>query len=132
MRRGRRSESRASREARKEFTESVLEREGCEIQDLIPHVCGGGWVDACHVLPKSFIKRETNTWDEADHLAAMWDTTNALKGCRVGHNLFDAASHCGVTIDDLPACVVRFASDYGWRWKLELEYPVRVGERKAA
>jgi hypothetical protein len=128
MRRGRKAESARARRARQAFTETVLERDGCEIQQLIPHQCGGGHVDACHVLPKQFIKRETNLWEEDDHIAAMWDVANGLRGCRVGHNLFDGAGHCGVTIDDLPAAAVRFASDYGWRWKLELEYPTERRE----
>jgi hypothetical protein len=129
MRRGRKTESAAARRARQHFTETVLERERCEIQDLIPHECGGGCFDACHVLPKRFIKRETNTLSEEDQIAAMWDVANGLKGCRLGHNLFDSAGHCGLTVEDLPAAAVRFAADYGWRFELEREY---AGDRRMA
>lgn len=122
MRSGRKSESAASRRARQEFTESVLARGVCEIQDLIPHECGGGWVDACHILPKKFIRVETNLWAEPEALAAMWNTDNALRGCRTGHSLFDAPGH-GVQWWQLPAPAIEFAEGYGWLWRLEREYP---------
>ena len=113
----------AAKRAHKEWTLAVLERFTCEIQRFIPHVCGGGHMDACHILPKSFIKAETNTWPEADRLAAMFDLDNGLAGCRTGHNLFDGAGHCGVSIDDLPDGAVAFAERYGWTWRLEAMYP---------
>jgi len=122
MRRGRKTESRASYRARKEFTESVLERGGCEIQRFIPHLCGGGAMDACHVMSKQFIKRETNTWDVEAHLEAMWDTDNALCGCRLGHNLFDSPTH-GVPWPTLPPEAIEFAEKHDWLWRLEREYP---------
>lgn len=122
MRRGRRSESRASREARKLFTLTVLDRGACEIQQFIPHVCGGGHVDACHVLTKQFIRRETNLWAESEALAAIWDPDNGLCGCRTGHDLFDAPGH-GVEWWQLPAASIEFAERHGWLWRLEREYP---------
>lgn len=123
MRRGRRTESRRSREARQYFTETVLDRGICEIQDLIPHVCGGGWFDACHYLPKQFIKRETNLWAEAEALAAIWNVDNAGRGCRVGHDLLDSPDHGGVEWWQLPAPAIEFAEEHGWLWKLERIYP---------
>ncbi len=122
MRRGRRTESRASREARCLFTETVLDRGECEIQQFIAHRCGGGWVDACHILPKQFIRRETNLWAEPEALAALWNPDNALCGCRTGHNLFDAPGH-GVQWWQLPAPAIEFAESHGWLWKLERDYP---------
>ena len=122
MCRGRRPETAASRAARKEFTLSVLERFTCEIQRLIPHQCGGGHTDACHVLAKRYIKRETNTWDEPSRLAAMWDTDNGLCGCRTGHNLLDGVGHSGVTVAVLPERAVAFAERHGWLYELEREY----------
>lgn len=132
MRRGRKTESRASRQARQEFTETVLARGICEIQLLIPHECGGGWTDPCHVLPKQFIRRETNTWPEAEQLAAMWDPDNGLRGCRTGHSLFDAPGHGGVTFTDLPLAPVAFAETYGWTWKLERIYGEEAHDLRAA
>lgn len=122
MRRGRRSESRASREARRVFTETVLERGVCEVRQFIPHVCGGGWVDAAHILPKSYIRVETNLWAEPERLAAMWNPDNALCACRTGHALFDAPGH-GVEWWRLPDCAIEFAEEHGWLARLEREYP---------
>ncbi len=122
MRRGRRTESRASREARRHFTETVLDRGECEIQQFIPHECGGGCFDACHGLNKQFIKRETHLWPESEALAAIWDPDNALLGCRNGHNLFDAPGH-GVPWWKLPARMIEFAERHGWLSRLEREYP---------
>lgn len=130
MRRGRRPESRAARQARQEFTETVLAAGRCELQDLFPHVCDG-WADACHVLPKSWIRREINTWDEPERLAALWSPANGLAGCRAAHNRFDAPGHAGVTFADLPLAAVAFAEKHGWTWKLERIYGVAalaVGE----
>lgn len=124
MRRGRRTESRASREARKAFTETVLERDRCEIRPFILHRCGGGWVDACHILPKQFIRRETNLWAEPEALAALWNPDNALCGCRTGHDLFDRPGH-GVEWWQLPAAAIEFAENNGWLARLERDYPVR-------
>lgn len=126
MRTGRRTESRAARQARQVFTETVLARAGCEVQSLISHRCGGGYVDACHILPKRFIRVETNTWSEPDRLAVLWNPANALRGCRTGHNLFDAPGHGGVGMADLPGVVLVFAERYGWVWKLEHIYRGRV------
>ena len=124
MRRGRKTETAASRRARKEFTLSVLERSHCEVQQIIPHQCGGGCMDAAHVLPKRYVKKETNLWDEHARLDAMWDTDNALCACRTGHNLLDSARHCGVTAADLPEKAVSFAERHGWMFELEREYGV--------
>lgn len=122
MRRGCRTESRASREARREFTEIVLARGACEIQELIPHVCSGWW-DACHYLPKQFIKRETNLWAEQEALAAIWDPDNGGRGCRTGHDLLDSPGHGGVEWWQLPSQAIEFCERHGWLWKLELIYP---------
>ena len=125
MRSGRRPMSAAAKAAHKEWTLTVLGAFTCEIQQLIPHICGGGHMDACHVLRKSFIRAETNTWDEADRLAAMFDLDNGLAGCRTGHNLFDSVGHGGVTYEDLPVAAREFAERYGWTWKLEADYGLR-------
>lgn len=131
MRRGKKSESRASREARRYFTETVLAAGRCELQDLFPHVCEG-WADACHVLPKQFLKRKTNTWTEADQLAVLWSPANGLAGCRAAHNRFDAPGHGGVTFADLPLAAVAFAEKHGWSWKLERIYGEESHELRAA
>lgn len=100
----------------------MLAREGCEIQRFIPHSCGGGWVDAAHVLSKQFIRRETNLWPESEALAAIWNTDNALRGCRTGHGLFDAPGH-GVEWWQLPDQAIEFAEANSWLGRLEREYP---------
>lgn len=116
--------SAAAKRAHREWTTEVIARAfTCEIQQFIPHICGGGFTDAAHVLRKGWIKSQTNTWSEQDQLAAMFDLRNGLCACRTGHDLFDAPGHGGVTIDDLPSVVVDFADEHGWLWKLELDYP---------
>ncbi len=118
----RRTETAASLRARKAFTFTVLERDECEVQRYISHACGGGWVDAAHILSKQFIRREVNLWAEPEALAAIWNVDNALCACRTGHSLFDAPAH-GVEWWTLPACAIEFAERHGWLWKLEREYP---------
>lgn len=104
------------------FTEQVLARGFCEIRPYIRHECGGGHVDAAHILAKQFLRRETNLWPESEALAVIWSPDNALCACRTGHSLFDAPGH-GVEWWHLPVPAIEFAEHHGWLWRLERDYP---------
>jgi hypothetical protein len=122
MRRGRKTESAASRRARKEFTETVLDMGGCQIP--LDHTCDGP-MDACHVIFKQFLKVHAKTnlrLGEASVLDCVWDPRNGIPGCREGHRMFDSPFHT-TPFRLLPSEAVEFAIDYNCIWKLESMYP---------
>lgn len=124
MKRGRKTETRAARRARQAFTEEVLSRGGCQIAEWIPHCCDGP-MDACHVIPKQYLKwhaRFDLKLDEAGQLACVWDVRNGIPGCRKGHGLFDSGLH-RVGIELIPVETIEFAIEYDCLWKLEAAHP---------
>jgi len=124
MRRGRKPETVAHRRARRDFTEEVLEKGGCWVQNVLSHTCFGP-MDAMHHVDKSYLRqhaRFTLRLDDAGVLACVWDPRNGSPGCRAGHDLYDSPFH-PVSFELLPRSVFDFCDDYTCWSRLELLYP---------
>ncbi len=124
MRSGRRPMSAAAKAAHKEWTLNVTSAFTCELQQFFHHVCDGP-VDACHIIPKRFLKDATLGWPEEDALRVIFDCRNGMAGCRKAHDKLDGP-YCPVTFDQLPLGVLEFAAEHGMTWKLEKMYPPKA------
>jgi len=123
MKRGRKRETKAAREARLNFYTEVLSMPGCWVREVLPHECDGP-MDPCHLIDKSWLKTHaafTLRLDEAGVLACVWDARNGRPGCRRGHNLFDSP-FTTVLSSELPESVFGFATDYKCLHRLEHMY----------
>lgn len=113
VKRGRKAETKAMKEARLRFYEGVLAtsylyEDGCWFRGVVAHKCDGP-IDPCHIIDKQGLKHLTGALSKPE--AMIYDVRNGVPGCRHIHNMFDNFQ-LRIYQDDLPRSVMYFVTDW--------------------
>lgn len=129
MKQGRKTETKAHKEARFAFYEGVLAtshlfRGGCWFSTIVPHKCDGP-IDPCHIIDKQGLWVSGRKLKRPELM--VYDVRNGLPGCRKIHGQFDRTSMPGIRIyqDELPDSIFMFITD----WEDALEMPGHLHEK---
>lgn len=119
--RGRKPESRATRDKRLDFYEEVLAPGECYWKQYINHGCDGP-LDPMHIIPKQFLKNHFYQEDKDDIDSIVFDPANGVPGCRHIHGQIDSG-FCPIFREWLPPEAVAFAGRNDLGWWLDLHIP---------
>lgn len=115
-------ETKAEKEARHHFYDTVLIEAGCFFNDIYPHKCEGP-IDPCHLLSKQKLKRiaKDRQYDDSTTNRLVWDFRNGVPGCRAQHHRMDNG-FLRVYYHQLPHKTKLFAKDWDLEWEMKNVY----------
>lgn len=123
-----RRESKAERERRHAFYESVLAKGGCWLKTLFPHECDGP-MDPCHLLPKQRLRAIARDRypdnDEMQH-KLIWSVANGIPACRAYHHKLDNG-FIRIYWHQLPIEAKQFAINWDVEWEMEQAFRKEAG-----